>query len=91
MLNQKLLLSLQWYWLKLFLLAVSVICNDLFLQAAAHIHRYLNLDEQVLRDLAEDSKEGESSTIIAALLLLLLELFKSSYQLWNKQQQYYFP
>lgn len=41
-------------------------CNDLFLQAAAHIHRYLNLDEQVLRDLAEDSKEGESSTIIAA-------------------------
>lgn len=56
-------------------------CNDLFLQAAAHIHRYLNLDEQVLRDLAEDSKEGESSTIIAALLLLLLELFKSSYQL----------
>ena len=66
-------------------------CNDLFLQAAAHIHRYLNLDEQVLRDLAEDSKEGESSTIIAALLFLLLELFKSSYQLWNKQQQYHFP
>lgn len=56
-------------------------CNDLFLQAAAHIHRYLNLDEQVLRDLAEDSKEGESSTIIAAFLSLLLELFKSSYQL----------
>ena len=91
MLNQKLLLSLQWYWLKLFLLAVSVTCNDLFLQAAAHIHRYLNLDEQVLRDLAEDSKEGESSTIIAAFLSLLLELFKSSYQVWNKQQQCYFP
>ncbi|PFX33324.1 Conserved oligomeric Golgi complex subunit 4 [Stylophora pistillata] len=29
-----------------------------FEQAAAHIHRYLNLDEQVLKDIAGDSKKG---------------------------------
>ncbi|CAH3042416.1 unnamed protein product [Pocillopora meandrina] len=39
-----------------------------FEQAAAHIHRYLNLDEQVLRDLAEDSKEG--SDLAGAFVLL---------------------
>ena len=28
-------------------------------QAAAHIHRYLNLDEEVLKEIIGDSKEGK--------------------------------
>ena len=34
------------------------------LQAAAHIHRYLNLDEAVLKEITGDSKEGNIIIII---------------------------
>lgn len=34
-------------------------CVTFVLQAAAHIHRYLSLDENILRQLIGDSKEGK--------------------------------